>query len=303
VLEWNPLQVADADLRLQAGLERTSTPEDRQLHDPLASLTTRWDAGPLRLEGDALWRTRQPNFEQRHYFSAGRTNFPNHGLTAETVTMGDLRSTLTWGPFELNAGVRREGIDNWIGSAALRELSSAYDSAARDTIAADTVTSDTLAFGWSNWERADMVRLQLGGAVRLGNWRAELRTYRGATLQVTAPDGERFEARHLPPATYEGNIVWKRALLGRRHLGVQMRWDWEWYGSRRAWEMDPVLHQAYRREYPNWLALDFEARMRILEFELFYRVRNFDHDTWYTDPGYTPAGIQFEYGITWSLKG
>ena len=49
--------------------------------------------------------------------------------------------------------------------------------------------------------------------------------------------------------------------------------------------------------------VDFEARMRIRDFQLYYRVRNMNDDKYFVEPGYTPTGISFQYGICWALKG
>ena len=51
----------------------------------------------------------------------------------------------------------------------------------------------------------------------------------------------------------------------------------------------------------HYLALDFEARMQILSFELYTRIENFNHSIYMPEAGYTPEGLRFAYGIVWTF--
>ena len=92
-------------------------------------------------------------------------------------------------------------------------------------------------------------------------------------------------------------------MLRNKALDLSMKWNWQWIGPRTEWAQDPDANRAVRTELGSWLALDFEARMRIRDFQLYYRVRNMNDDKYFVEPGYTPTGISFQYGICWALKG
>lgn len=51
-----------------------------------------------------------------------------------------------------------------------------------------------------------------------------------------------------------------------------------------------------------YLALDFEARMNILNFDLYTRIENLNHSQYMPAGGYTPEGLRFLYGIVWSFR-
>ena len=50
-----------------------------------------------------------------------------------------------------------------------------------------------------------------------------------------------------------------------------------------------------------YLALDFDAAMHIKTFTLFFKVRNFNHDRYATEPGVHPPGVNFRFGVDWTL--
>jgi len=54
-------------------------------------------------------------------------------------------------------------------------------------------------------------------------------------------------------------------------------------------------------ELKHYLALNFEARMRILSFSLYTRIDNLNHSLYEPASGYRPEGVRFLYGITWSF--
>lgn len=50
-----------------------------------------------------------------------------------------------------------------------------------------------------------------------------------------------------------------------------------------------------------YLALNFEAKMQILSFELYSRIDNLNHSKYKPAAGYTPEGMRFSYGIIWTF--
>lgn len=162
-------------------------------------------------------------------------------------------------------------------------------------------------------------QIRWGGTLRLGNWTTGLHQIR-ALENTLESSGAQYQALHLPQTLYQGHIHWKRILLTRQNLGLSCRWDWTWVGPRETWgqsaENQSIIGQDFQGEdisrtspyaeqiqLPHYLALDFEARMKISTFELFYKINNFNHDIYHTESGYTPAGLQFRWGVVWSFEG
>lgn len=170
-----------------------------------------------------------------------------------------------------------------------------------------------------NFDRGYQTAAKVGGSVRLGNWSTQINKI--FTLQNSYTlNNISYEARQIPQALYQGQIHWKRILLSKQNLGISMRWDWTWVGEREEWLVADSPTEAYTQAadgsaigrtevyaekiiLPHYLALDFEARIKISTFELFYRINNFNHDIYHTEPGYTPAGLQFRWGVVWGFEG
>ena len=82
---------------------------------------------------------------------------------------------------------------------------------------------------------------------------------------------------------------------------MSVRVDWQWFGER----YDCTIGENGAPELElmkKYLALDFEARMQILTFELYTRIENFNHSIYMPASGYTPEGLRFAYGIVARLS-
>ena len=291
LVEWTPA-LGDFRMTAQWGFARLSTPEDEQSWSPASSADMSWSSHGFTLRALGSSQESAPTLEQRYVFVNGRIVFPNRDLAPQRNRALEGRARWDSKYLSLEGGARWERSEDWIGSTGLETLADG---------SAETV-SDTLAFGLRNWERAESFRWHAGGAVRLGNWEFALRRYFVPTLEVKG-DRSTFRLNSIPDRHYAGHILWQRRVLNNKALDLSMKWGWQWIGDRMGWAQDASTNRAHAVHLGSWLALDFEARMRIRDFELFYRVRNMNDDKYFTDPGYTPVGISFQYGICWALKG
>lgn len=291
LVEWAP-HLGHFSMITQSGWQRISTPANSQHWSPLSSFHLSWEQPCFALQSMGWWRETHPTLEQRYLFSTGRLHFPNQELLAEKNRALQSDAEWRWRWIKLGAGVRWESSEEWIGPSGLEQLA----------LSPDSMVSDTLAFSWKNYDHAESFRWQVGGELKIGNWSFGIRRFLTPLLKAEA-NQTRFSIPTLPNRHYAGHIVWQRKVLRQKNLDLSMRWDWHWIGKRLEWREDPDLHKAIRTEMDEWLALNFEARMRILDFELFFRARNMNHSQYFTDIGYTPAGINFQYGVTWLLKG
>ena len=80
-----------------------------------------------------------------------------------------------------------------------------------------------------------------------------------------------------------------------------MRVDWQWFDHRYDCTINE-LGEPEQELMKHYLALDFEARMQILSFELYNRIENFNHSIYMPESGYTPEGLRFAYGIVWTFR-
>jgi hypothetical protein len=160
---------------------------------------------------------------------------------------------------------------------------------------------DSLALGRVNYreETRDLAHLWL--RISAGNWRLSLRnTY----LMASAIRDPRlgFEAVNatLPRDVLKGQLLWRRVVLDGK-LGLQTRWDWEWFSAREVFASD--LDGTSRPErLDEYLDLDFTAQMEIKTFLLYFRAMNLYHDRYATEPGVHPPGVNFRFGVDWRLR-
>jgi hypothetical protein len=102
-----------------------------------------------------------------------------------------------------------------------------------------------------------------------------------------------------PSLYYKGSIHWQNRFV-RDRLGVSVRVDFQWFNNR----YDGTINEKGEPEIVqlrHYLAMDFEARMQILSFELYSRIENFNHSIYMPESGYTPEGLRFAYGIVWTF--
>ncbi len=162
---------------------------------------------------------------------------------------------------------------------------------------------DSFALAHVNYDRETRDLLHLSAYLAAGNWRLSLRST--SLLNNTVRD-ERlgFEAENfaIPVHVIKGQLLWKRVVLDGR-LGLQTRWDWEWFSSRYAFasEGDSEGH-ARVLLLDEYLALDFTTQMDIKTFSLYFRAMNLLHDRYATEAGVHPPGVNFRFGVNWRLR-
>ncbi len=160
---------------------------------------------------------------------------------------------------------------------------------------------DSLALGRANYreETRDLAHLSL--RLSLGNWRLSLRnTYLLANSIRDPRLGFAAENWTLPQNVFKGQLLWRRIVLDGK-LGLQTRWDWDWFSDRYVFasDLDGTSRPVYLDEY---LALDFTAQMEIKTFLLYFRAMNLYHDRYATEAGVHPPGANFRFGVDWRLR-
>ena len=252
----------------------------------------------LRLNVTARHDNKFPEIDQLMFNETGRFAFGNRDLQAEirdrhTVNLGWTSKEVFYG-----IGFRHEKIENmirqrWTKGIATPEASmdsSRVDSSLTPLIysARDSVLK---AFQWINAGNAETMDWMFQIGLRLGNWRFFLE--RG---QVLDRDYKLIDAMNL---YYKGSIHWQNRFVKDR-MGVSVRVDWQWFDKR----YDCTINEdglPELAELKKYLALDFEARMQILTFEIYSRIENFNHSIYMPASGYTPEGLRFAYGIVWTF--
>ena len=273
---WNKLL-----FRTQTGLQRNSSVRDSvdiapaYSADVLAFL-------PYHLRASAGWRhdNKFPDVGQLKIDETGRLAFARKDLKYEerdryTFNLGYQQREVFYG-----LGLRYENVDNLIKPRWVKHGS--VDS----TDAIDDV------YTWTNIDNVNSLDWILQVGFRLGNWKFYLE--RGETLDRS------IKLIDTPELYYKGSIHWQNRFVSDR-LGVSVRVDWQWFGER----YDCTIGEFGGPELElmkKYLALDFEARMQILSFELYTRIENFNHSIYMPASGYTPEGLRFAYGIVWTFR-
>jgi len=267
-----------AFFRMQGGMQRNSSLMDKVDMAPAfsADLTL---ILPFNLKMNAMFRhdNKFPEVRQLKFNETGRFSFANEELDFETRNRTAFN--IGWYSREVfyGLGVRYESAENLIK---------------QNWVLGEGMESVPSAFQWTNLDEASTLDWLFKIGFRLGNWNFYLE--RGAVLDRD----ERII--DTPELYYKGSIHWQNRFVNNR-LGVSVRVDWQWFGDRYECTINeeglPELE--YMKKY---LALDFEARMQILSFELYSRIENMNHSIYMPGPGYTPEGIRFAYGIVWTFR-
>ena len=267
-----------AFFRIQGGLQRNSSLMDKVDFVPAFS-TDMTFLLPFHLKLNAMFRhdNKFPEVRQMKFNETGRLSFANEELDFERRN----RTAMNIGWYSRDVfyglGLRYESAENlikqrWILKQGMESVSE--------------------AFRWTNLDEASTLDWLFKIGFRLGNWNFYLE--RGAVL-----DRDK-RIIDVPELYYKGSIHWQNRFV-RDRLGVSVRVDWQWFGTRYECTINedglPELE-----EMKKYLALDFEARMQILSFELYSRIENMNHSIYMPGPGYTPEGIRFAYGIVWTFR-
>jgi len=232
-----------------------------------------------RLRAYAAWQrdTRFPDATETHVLRTGRLAYPNPNLKAEERDRREGRLEWDAGGLFYGLGLRSESADNRI--------------VPQWTVQERLVTlTPQQAFVWVNRTHVESHDWFFRTGFRVGNWRVF--GERGATL-------DRSRSWDVPSHYYKGSVVWNNRFVEKR-MGVSVRWDAQWFGSRYDYALTRY-NQAVPVELSNYLVLDFEARMQVRSFEIYTRIENMNHSQIEPEAGYAPPGIAFRYGISWSL--
>ena len=280
--------------RVQAGMQRNSSLLDTVEFAPAFSLDGTYIL-PYHLLLNASYRhdNKFPDVTQLKLVETGRIAFPNENLKHEVRDRAT--STISWRMRDVfyGLGLRYEHANNLIKpSWAVRkglDTTYTYD-AVYDTTYANVTDSLESAFRYENLDHAHTLDWLMQVGFRLGNWKFYLE--RGQSITRT-------KLIDTPSLYYKGSIHWQNRFV-RDRLGVSVRVDFQWFNNR----MDCTINEKGEPELVSlkkYLAMDFEARMQILSFELYNRIENFNHSIYMPESGYTPEGLRFAYGIVWTF--
>ena len=267
--------------RTQTGLQRNSSIRDTVDYAPAYSADVLAFL-PYNLRANVSMRhdNKFPDVGQLKFDETGRIAFHSKDLKYEerdryAFNIGYQKRDVFYG-----LGLRYENVDNLIKPRWVKN----------DNV--DTTNTFEEVYTWTNIDNVNTLDWLLQVGFRLGNWKFFLE--RGETID---------RSRRLldtPELYYKGSIHWQNRFVSNR-LGVSVRVDWQWFGE----HYDCTINENGNPELElmkKYLALDFEARMQVLSFELYTRIENFNHSIYMPASGYTPEGLRFAYGIVWSFR-
>ena len=289
--------------RVQAGMQRNSSLLDSVEFAPAFSLDGTYLL-PYHLMATASYRhdNKFPDVNQLKLNETGRVAFPNENLKYEIRDRAT--ANIVWQKRDVfyGLGLRYEHANNlikpkWVVNGGLdsTDKHSTYivnyeTMETRDTSYAEVADSVGSAFRYENLDHAHTLDWMMQVGFRLGNWKFYLE--RGQKITRT-------KLIDTPSLYYKGSIHWQNRFVKDR-LGVSVRVDFQWFNNR----YDCTINKNGEPELVSlkkYLAMDFEARMQILSFELYNRIENFNHSIYAPESGYTPEGLRFAYGIVWTF--
>ena len=265
------------DFRIQAGALRNSSIFDSTEVAKTASANASIHLPfHVDLKTSFKYDTRFPDIDELKIFNRGRYAFPNKNLLPEEHTR--ITGDLEWNPGGIfyGVGLRYEYAENlikprWVTGSGLESIERAYQ--------------------WINLHNAEALDWYVAAGFALGNWQFYLEREQKLSKQNRPID--------VSDLYYKGYIRWADKFVKNR-LGVSIGFDFTWFGNRCDLQMneDDELEII---ELKHYLALNFEARMKILSFSLYTRIDNLNHSMYEPAAGYRPEGIRFLYGITWQF--
>ena len=301
------------ELRGQAGMGRDSRMDDQVYWLPRYGASARITA-PFGFGAEASLSSRRedPTWEMLYRTNPARFRFASPELKPRTDKVYGGALSWGWSRWSVEAGLDRlEAGDAWLprvlpGPDACADLAGGQYAPLAGRHCGDTsvapfgTLTDTLALGLRNYRQETIDAWHLGLGLGLGHWSLALqnrfvfnRAVDDADLKTAAVD------LSTPERVFKGRLDWKRNLLDDK-LKLDFSWDWEWFSTRYAWA--PDLAGASRPvKLDEYLALDFAAAMKIKTFTLLFKMRNFNHDRYATEPGVHPPGLNFRFGVDWTL--
>ena len=280
--------------RVQAGMQRNSSLLDSIEFAPAFSIDGTYLL-PHDLMASASYRhdNKFPDVTQLKLVETGRIAFPNENIKHEVRDR--VTANLVWQKRDVfyGLGLRYEHANNLIkphwAIAGRIDSTSSYDDI-NDVTIYEVTDSVQSAFRYENLDHAHTLDWLMQVGFRLGNWKFYLE--RGQKMTRT-------KLIDTPSLYYKGSIHWQNRFVKDR-LGVSVRVDFQWFNNR----YDCTINEKGEPELVSlkkYLAMDFEARMQILSFELYNRIENFNHSIYAPESGYTPEGLRFAYGIVWTF--
>ena len=280
--------------RVQAGLQRNSSLLNTVDFAPAFSVDGTYLL-PYHLMASASYRhdNKFPDVNHIKLVETGRIAFPNEDLKHEVRDRAT--ANIVWQKRDVfyGLGLRYEHANNLIKPswAVKGGLDTTYTyNEFFDTTYAEVADSVKSAFRYENLDHAHTLDWLMQVGFRLGNWKFYLE--RGQKITRT-------KLIDTPSLYYKGSIHWQNRFVKDR-LGVSVRVDFQWFNNR----YDCTINEKGEPELvqlKKYLAMDFEARMQILSFELYNRIENFNHSIYMPESGYTPEGLRFAYGIVWTF--
>lgn len=301
------------DLRGQAGLGRASRMDDQVYWLPRYGASAHFSA-PLGLGADASISSRSldPDWEILYRSNPARFRFASPGLKPRMDRTYQGALSWSWSRFSLEAGLDRlDAVDAWLprvlpGPNACGDLKDgAYAPLAGRQCADSSGTAggkltDSLALALRNYDGETVDAWHMGLGLGLGHWSLDLQNRFVFNRKVADGDlNATLKDLSVPERVFKGRLAWKRNLLEEK-LKLDFAWDWEWFSTRYAWVPD-LAGQSRVGKLDEYLALDFAAAMKIKTFTLYFKVRNFNHDRYATEPGVHPPGLNFRFGVDWTL--
>jgi hypothetical protein len=305
---WGDVQelelAAHPELGLFHGEASGSFSRHSLMHDEISylggySITGRLDLpmGFRFLAGNGL-EMHQPAWNRMYTVNSVLFRYPNPDLSHETVF--NHRWGLAWERwgFNLETVLSFSSIHNSIMPEALPFR------VPPDSVDSVHTAPDYRALKPVNYDREKRNTLVLRAAMKLGNWDLSLEN---ALLLQSSISGTRISGQRrrtnptLPGAICKGHLGWGNRFIHDR-LGVKLGWDWEWYSTRFGWAPQ-MAGSSKVVKLDEYIAIDFQAQMQIKQFILYYRIKNFNHDRYYLEPGSHPPGVNFRWGVNWVLNG
>lgn len=265
------------DFRVQAGALRNSnifdSVEVARMISANAVFHLPWH---IDVKGSLKYNTKFPDVDELKIFNRGRYAYPNSNLLPEERTR--MTAGLEWNPGGIfyGLGMRYEYAENpirqrWVTGSGLESIESAYQ--------------------WINLHHAEALDWYVAAGIAIGNWQFYLEREEALAKQSRPID--------VPGLFYKGYIRWSDKFVKDR-LGVSIAFNFTWFGNRSDLQIGEE-DELEIVELKHYLALNFEARMRILSFSLYSRIDNLNHSLYEPAAGYRPEGVRFLYGITWSF--
>lgn len=264
--------------KAQGGLQRNSSFLDTVEYEKAYSLSLFFDLPyHLNISAATKFSTRFPDINELKITNTARYAFPNKNLLPEKASRSSLDIQWLKESLFYGLGFRYETLENAIRMRWITETG--LDSIAK-------------AFQWVNIDN-DMTNLSwiMSAGFYLGNWKFYFE--RGAVIHRNV---RLLDTQNL---YYKGSVFWSNRFVKNR-LGVSVRFDFQWFGDR----YDCAVNEEGVPEIiplNKYLALNFEAKMQILSFELYSRIDNLNHSLYKPAAGYTPEGVRFSYGIIWTF--